>query len=200
MAPSVKRLGLFGGTFDPPHIGHIIVAEWLSQALGTDKTLFIPAYKHPFDSKSDITPESHRLEMLKRAISGFPRFELYDYEITQKNTSYTIDTVDHVSKEFPGSKLYLFVGEDNLESFDKWKDPADLLDLCTLAVFTRGGKKQSSWSRHKQVIKLESPRIDVSSTMIRERVEKGLAFRSLVPFEVYKYIVEHNLYGYIGDR
>jgi len=195
MTQKKNGIGLFGGTFDPVHVGHLIIAEWLSEILEIQKTYFIPTKIHPFLKRNDISDAKLRLEMLQAALKGYPSFEISDFEITKEGVSYTIDTIKYFRKKFPDKELYYFLGSDNLESFLEWKDPFEILDICYLAVYQREkNDKPAELINHPKVLNMTSPIINISSSHIRKRVQKKMTFKSLVPEGVFEFIKEHKLY------
>ncbi len=190
-----KGIGLFGGTFDPLHHGHIIVAEWLTEILELQKTIFIPTKIHPFNKRQGISPAPQRLEMLQNVLKSFDNFELSTFELDRETVSYAVDTIKYFKNKFPSQELYYFIGSDNLDSFLKWKDPFQILDLCYLAVYNRGHfDHEPDISSHPKVLLVESPLIEISSSHIRKRISKQMPFQSLVPHSVFEYITHNNLY------
>jgi nicotinate-nucleotide adenylyltransferase len=195
MTQKKNGIGLFGGTFDPVHIGHLIIAEWLSEILEIQKTCFIPTKIHPFLKRNDITDSKIRLKMLQIALNGYHAFEISDFELTKEGVSYTIDTIKHFREKFPDKELYYFLGSDNLASFLEWKDPFEILDICYLAVYQREKHdKPPELINHPKVLNMTSPIINISSSHVRKRVQKKMKFKSLVPGGVFDYITEQKLY------
>lgn len=189
-----RRVGLFGGTFDPIHLGHLVVAEWITDSLELDRTIFIPNNMHPFQKRTDITESHHRYEMVKRAIADFPRFEVSDVELKKDATSYTVDSLHYFRSAFPDSQIYYMMGADNLNDFTSWKQPHEILKLVNLVIYNRPGIETDDSLEHERMIRIDSPYIDISSSHIRHRIAKGRSFQSLVPAAVYTYIVNHKLY------
>lgn len=195
MKISKNGIGLMGGTFDPPHNGHLMVAEWLSSFLKTDTTFFIPTNQHPFNKRNDIISAQHRMDMLQLAVKPFPNFEVEDFEIKRQQTSFTIDTIHYFEEKFPNTPLYYFIGADNLNDFYKWKDPLKILEKCYLVVYQRSGSAiNSDFSDHPKVVIVDSPLINISSSHIRKRIKEKIAFKSLVPHDVFDYICKNKLY------
>lgn len=195
MTQKKNGIGLFGGTFDPIHIGHLVIAEWLTEILEIETTYFIPTKIHPFSKRNDISEASLRRDMLKIALKDYPAFKISDFEITRDDVSYTIDTIKYFHKKFPSQQLYYFLGSDNLESFLEWKDPFDILDICYLAVYQREKHdKPAELTNHPKVLNMTSPLINISSSHIRKRVTQKMAFKSLVPCGVHEFIKQHKLY------
>lgn len=195
MTQNTNGIGLFGGTFDPVHTGHLIIAEWLSEILEIEKTYFIPTKIHPFGKRSDITDGQLRIKMLEIAIKDYPHFQISDFELSKSDVSYTIETVQHFKEQYAEKELYYFMGSDNLESFLKWKDPFEIMELCYLVVYQREKTdKPNALLNHPKVLNIASPLINISSSHIRNRISKGMAYKSLVPAGVFEFIQENKLY------
>ncbi len=190
-----NKLGIFGGAFDPIHIGHLVEAQYATEELGLDKLLFIPAGDHPL--KPISSSSEHRLEMTRIAIQDNPIFELSDIETKRAGKSYTIDTVQQIQRLFPANELYLVVGIDNADTFHKWHRMDEILEQCKVVVLSRMMTDDYvlSPSLLEKITILDSPIIETSSTDIRERVEEGVSIRYLVPDKVREYIYSHKLYG-----
>ena len=190
------RICLFGGTFDPPHIGHLLVAQTVCEAERFDKILFIPAYQTP--NKIDVTPVENRLDMLKIAVEGNPNFEISDMELKRKGISYTIDTIKMIKKEQGLNKkdLFYLIGSDSLLEFHKWKEPKEILNECQVIVAIRPGFRPSdipAWILHN-IQFANIPRFEISSTNIRHRWVENKTIRYLVTLPVWNYINENGLY------
>jgi nicotinate-nucleotide adenylyltransferase len=191
----LKKVAIYGGSFNPIHIGHLITAAYVREICGLDKIIFIPCYISPH--KTDTTPVDgiKRLEMIKSAISNNPYFGVSDYELKKGGVSYTIDTVKYLKNKF--SKIDLIIGYDNLLVFDTWKEPDELVKLVNLIVLkrntaTKGTKKKNKYFNSAQII--NTPIIDVSSSEIRGRIQTGKSINYLVPDSVKQYIISHKLY------
>jgi nicotinate-nucleotide adenylyltransferase len=186
-----------GGTFDPIHVAHLIIAEAALEALSLREIVFIPAARPPHKGGACVTPVEDRLEMVRLAIEGNPRLTLSDIESRRETPSYTIDTI----REFragldAGEGIYFIIGADSLVEFFTWKEPEKLLDECTFAVVPRPGVSMEDADpriREKAVI-LDAPELEIASRDIRERVREGRTIRYLVPAEVESYIDRKNLY------
>jgi len=195
------NIGILGGTFDPIHIGHLVVAEEARTKLGLSEVLFVPAGQPWLKQARDITPAAHRVEMVRRAIADNPYFKLSTLEVDHPGPSYTVDTLtllqDQLSSE---SSLFFILGRDTLAELPLWKEPRKVIQLCRLVVPPRLGSRDL---RHLEeaipglldkVIQLDMPVIGISSSEIRHRIAQGLPIRYLVPSVVEKYIVEHRIY------
>ena len=190
------RICLFGGTFDPPHIGHLLIAQTVFEEENFDKIFFIPAYNPPH--KGNITPIKNRLEMLKIAIEGNPNFEISDLEIKRKGISYTIDTIITLKKQFneDKNKLFYLIGSDSLIELANWKNPDLLLKECQVIVAIRPGFRPSdipSWILH-QIRFANIPRFEISSSNIRSRWIQNKTIRYMVTLPVWEYIEDFKLY------
>ena len=190
----MKRIGIFGGTFDPPHKGHIAIAEQAKRQLGLDCVWFIPAYIPPHKHQHSPTSAQHRLKMIKLAVSGRKKFKISAIELKRRGISYTIDTLKVFKQQFPEAELVLIIGADNLSQFNAWKSPRTILQLASLAVYKRKGFNPSLKDSAIDFILLKGRMLRVSSTEIRNRIEKGLPIRALVPNPIVLYIKRHSLY------
>ncbi len=190
-----KKIALFGGTFDPVHLGHLIVAEWAWDMLGLDKVFFIPNHIHPFRKRTNITPPEQRLAMLKLALQTYPDFEVSAVELERKGVSYTVDTLEYFHQEYPESELFFLIGADNLQKFDHWKQPERILKLARIVVYNRDDTNRTAIPRRSsRFIYLNSPNIKISSTQIRERIKQGHSCKSMLPLNVWQYIEQNSIY------
>ncbi len=191
------KIGIFGGTFDPPHIGHLIVAEHVRDRLGLDKIIFIPAVIPPHkQDRSDITPAETRLQMVRLAIAENPAFEASDTEIRRGGISYTVDTLKELRIQHPHDTLYLLIGMDNVHQFKTWKDPESIRQIAQVVVMTRPGfpGNRTSAEGWETMMVCDVPEIDISSREIRDRVRDRRSIRYLVPLPVFDFVVGHQLY------
>jgi len=189
------KIGVFGGTFDPPHIAHLIIAEFVRQELALDRILFIPAAMPPHKRDQTISAPEHRLAMVRLALKGNPAFEVNDLEIRRKGVSYTVDTLEGLKRQRPGDTLILLIGEDNLIDFGQWKDPQRILTLALVVVMTRPGFTGSPHlPTGERITVCEVPELAIASRSIRERVRDGKSIRYFVPNEVEVYIRTNRLY------
>jgi nicotinate-nucleotide adenylyltransferase len=187
------RLGVLGGSFNPPHIGHLVIASDAYESLGLDKLLIVPAAANPLKEKDAAapTPEA-RLEMTRLAFGTDPRFEVTAMEIERGGLSYTVDTLEALAAGNPGSELILLLGADALGSLDKWKRPERIRELATLVALTRG---DNSEPLPAGVERVTTRRIDVSSTEIRKRLADGKPVKGFVAESVERFISAAKLYG-----
>ncbi len=185
------RRGVFGGSFDPVHIGHLIAAEAAADCLALEEVRFVPTCVQPFKSGVHCTP-ADRVEMLRTALSGNRRFVLDEREIERGGVSYTVETLESLRDEFPGDELFLLVGADAAQGLGAWRQVKRVAALATIVELTRPGAPASKGSRISQSVHV--PAIDVSATAVREAVQSGRSIRYLVPAVVAEYIAQHALY------
>ena len=191
---------MFGGTFDPPHIGHLALAEWARGRLQLDKVLFVPAGRPPHKPGPRLSSAEHRLAMTRLAVRGNPAFEVSTIELESGGPSYTVDTLGRLRERYEGAWWFLLLGSDSLEEFPTWREPQTILKLATLAVVQRPSARATPATPtlpggfRGRVIGVGNPLLDVSSTMVRRRARAGLSIRYLVPEPVAAYIVRHRLY------
>jgi len=188
------RIGLLGGTFDPIHTGHLVLAQECWHKLNLDKVIFIPAYIPPHKELESDVAVSDRLNMVRLALESDDRFEISSYEIDKKDTSYSIDTLRYFSEKCGDEdELFFLLGADLVEGLSAWKEPEELFELACFVVCTRPGWDESS--QYKDRIQyIEIPSIDVSSSMIRARIKNREPIDYLVPEVVVKYIRNKGLY------
>jgi nicotinate-nucleotide adenylyltransferase len=193
---TVKKIGIFGGTFNPPHVGHLIVAESICDQLGLDKLYFVPSFISPHKKRGEERLALHRLQMVRLAVSLNPRFDFSDIEIKRRGTSYTYTTVEAFRLNFSGSKLFLIIGADNYAEFNTWKNPERILALASLVVMNRPSQKLSTGGKKdsKKVLFAVVPNVEISSSAVREMIHYGKSVQYLVPRVVHQYIQRHRLY------
>ena len=190
--------GIMGGTFDPIHVAHLMIAEEALREFDLDRVVFMPSAQPPHKQVQEVTPIEHRLEMVRLAVAGEPRMGVSDLEARSPAPSYTIETIRRLRVELGEDEtIYFIMGADSLTQFFTWKDPEDLLTSCEFVVVPRPGvaiEGADDRIRNKAHI-LDSPMLDISSSDIRERVRRGELIDHLVPPEVSAYISEKKLYS-----
>lgn len=191
------KIGILGGTFDPVHWGHLLLAETVREELSLDKIVFMPACIPPHKQSRPVSTGSHRVEMIRLAIANIPYFQVSDYEIQKQAVSFTRDTLKTLKENvYQNDSLFLIIGEDNFRELDTWKDPASLFEYATVAVMKRSGSKSNEVipDKFSQAIFVKTPLLDISSSEIRDRVARGKSIRFRVPEAVEKYIEINELY------
>ncbi len=197
------NIGVLGGTFDPIHMGHLIIAEEVRARLDLAEVLFVPAGQPWLKANNIISPAEHRVEMVRLAIAKEPSFKLSTMEIERAGPSYTVDTIAELSRQIgAGDKLFFILGWDNLIQLPRWHEPSRLVRLCRLVPLRRVGYPSPDLDSleaavpglSQSLIMLDTPQIEISSSEIRDRVARGLSIHHLVPEPVERYIKEHRLY------
>ncbi len=198
MTSERQRIGIFGGSFDPIHQGHLLIAEWIRDELNFQKVIFVPTHIHPLKHNASATPAHHRLEMVKLAIANNQFFEVSDIEIRKESVSYTIDTLKAFRQIYPPDQyqLYFLIGQDNLNQLHLWKDPIKLVQMAQFVAFGRPGFEPSPEAQPflPFIQFIEIPLLEISATRVRERLRTGKTVRYMVPDAVIEYIHTHQLY------
>jgi nicotinate-nucleotide adenylyltransferase len=195
-------MGIFGGTFDPPHLGHLILAAEAYAQLGLERLLWVLTPDPPHKKSQSIAPLAERLEMVRLAIGDNPQFELSNVDISRPGPHYALDTVQLLAAQFPGAKLIYLMGGDSLRDLPTWHRPADFVSAChMIGVMRRPGDTLDLSALEKilpglaaKVRFVEAPLLDIAAHEIRRRVADKRPFRYYLPAGVYEYIGKHNLY------
>lgn len=201
-----ERVGLFGGSFDPVHNGHLIVARAVAEALRLDRVVLLPSATPPHKQAALLAPADHRAAMVRLAIAGNALFELSDYDLTRTGPSYTVDTVAHF-RDHLGSEAALFwiIGADSLADLMSWRDVPRILDLCEIVTACRSVSESADWAGLEAKLgsdrverlrryQINTPTVDIAATELRQRVAEGKSIRYFVPDAVMDYITQHKLY------
>lgn len=189
----MKKIGLLGGTFDPIHIGHLLMARAALETLALDKVVFIPSCVPPHKKTPTLFSAKDRLNMVRLAAKGNPRFEVSDFEIKKGGKSYSVDTVRHFYEIWVHvPKLYFIVGGDAIQEIDTWKDIAELKKMCSFVSVNRPGYPRGEEKTRYHAVTMNG--IEMSSTEIRKRILQQKSIQYLVPDAVLRYIKAHNLY------
>mgnify|MGYP001136656174 CR=1 FL=1 len=197
------NIGVLGGTFDPIHMGHLIIAEEVRARLDLAEVLFVPAGEPWLKINNLISPAEHRVEMVRLAIAGEPSFKLSTMEIERGGPSYTVDTLAELNHQIGAEdKLFFILGWDNLNQLPRWHEPSRLVRMCRLVPVRRVGYSSPDLDSleaavpglSQSITMLDTPQIEISSSEIRDRVARGLSIHHLVPEEVERYAKEHRLY------
>ena len=186
------KIGILGGTFNPIHIGHLILAQEVQEKLRLDRIIFVPTYLPPHKDNSDIAPAAARLEMIESAIGGNKYFSVSDIEIKRDGRSYTIDSLKEFKKLYPADELYFITGSDLLKYLDDWKDLAEIIQMVKFVVATRPGYSLNAIPSYISTVAIRA--VDVSAFEIRRCVKENKSFRYLVTDTVFDYINQKGLY------
>lgn len=189
------RIGMLGGSFDPPHIGHLLIAVDAFEALALDKLVFIPAAIQPLKAGQSVASPNDRLEMVRRLVGGDPRFDVDAIEAERPGLSFSVDTVTAYADRYPAAERFFLVGADVVESFGAWREPDRIARLAQIVVVRRGNEETKGGEAERRGFRqLETRRIDVSSTEIRARIRAGQSIHGFVPPAVAEYIATAGLY------
>lgn len=189
------KLGIYGGSFDPVHLGHLLVAQAAVEELGLDKIFFVPAAQSPFKPGQKPAADAVRLQLLRLALAGKTNWEVDGQEIRRGGISFTVDTLRAYAKEFPGAKLFYLIGADNAAKLDEWREPADLAQLAEFVAIPRPGGNGPVFPPPFRGRTLRGFPFAVSSSEIRARVKAGLTVENLVPAAVAEAIRNAKLYA-----
>lgn len=196
-------IGVFGGTFDPPHLGHLAAAQEALERCGLARVLFVPSERNPLKLDDQISPTEHRLAMTRLAIADDPRYELSYADVGGDGPSFTVDLLERLEQEHdPGTELAFIGGMDIPHELHRWRNPLRVLELARLIVISRPGSRHVSPASvderlpgaSRRITVVETPGVAISSTELRQRVAEGRSLRYLVPDRVAAYIAEHGLY------
>ena len=188
------KTGLFFGTFNPIHVGHMVIANYMLEFAGLDKIWFIITPHNPHKEKKGLLPDMQRLRLVREAIGDNTRMKASDIEFGLPQPNYTIDTLTYLAEKFPGDQFSLILGADNLSTFHKWKNCELILERYELLVYPRPGTDGGTLRTHKNVKTMDAPMMDISSTFIRDAIRKGNDVRYFLPEAVWKYTGEMNFY------
>jgi nicotinate-nucleotide adenylyltransferase len=196
------RLGILGGTFNPPHLGHLVCAQEAHSQLGLDRVLFVPARIPPHKPVEHEPGPEHRLEMCRLAVAGDARFAVSDMELQREGPSFTVDTLKVLNTQAPQDELVLILGGDIAAGLTEWHEPEQVLELAGVAIAERRGTPRDEVDRTLAQLSggdrarfFAMPPIGISSTMLRRRVSAGEPIRYFVPDQVEEYIQRHGLYS-----
>ena len=190
------KIGLYFGTFNPIHIGHMIIANHMVEYTDLDEVWFVVTPHNPFKKKSSLLNDHHRYQMVLEATEDYPKLKPTNIEFGLPQPNYTINTLTYLYEKFPKNEFNLIMGEDNLQSFHKWKNYETILKNHNIYVYPRvfKNKAQSSFQNHPKVHFIDAPIVEISSTFIRESIKQQKNIRALIPYKVWKYLDEMNFY------
>ncbi len=190
------KIGLYFGTFNPIHIGHMIIANHMVEYTDLDEVWFVVTPHNPFKKKSSLLNDHHRYQMVLEATEDYPKLKPTNIEFGLPQPNYTINTLTYLYEKFPKNEFCLIMGEDNLQSFHKWKNHETILKNHNIYVYPRvfKNKAQSSFQNHPKVHFIDAPIVEISSTFIRKSIKQQKNIRALIPYKVWKYLDEMNFY------
>lgn len=189
-----KKVGLFFGSFNPIHIGHMIIANYFVEYTDLNEVWFVVSPQNPFKEKKTLLDDYHRLSLVRIAIEDDPRYRVSDMEFKMPQPSYTIDTLTYLEEKYPDSNFVLIAGSDQLPNFHKWKNSDRILELYEMYVYARPGYKGSKYDKHGKVQIFRTPMMEISSTFIRQSLKEKKDMRYMLPLKVYEYVKEMHFY------
>lgn len=195
MAVQRKRIGIMGGSYNPVHAGHMIVASYIAQWGDLDEVWLTLSPQNPFKRNLTLADDAHRLEMLRIAVGDSPILRVCDVELSMPRPSYTVDTLARLSEMYPDCDFRLIVGADNWESFNRWRSPDEIVSRHGVIVYPRPGYSSEGCEDTPGVTCVEAPQVELSSTFIRDAIAAGRDMNFFLPPGVYQYITENGLYG-----
>jgi len=188
------KVGLFFGSFNPVHTGHLVLANYFAEFTDLQEVWFVVSPHNPLKEKNSLLKDYHRLELVNRAIGDYPKFKASNIEFRLPQPNYTVNTLAHLYEKYPKHEFCLIMGSDNLSSFEKWKNYESILEYHFLYVYPRSGFDGGEFREHPKVKWTEAPQMEISSTFIRNAVRAGKDVRFYMPPEAYEYMKEMHFY------
>lgn len=189
------NIGIFSGSFNPIHIGHLILANYITEFTELDEVWFLVSPHNPLKERSELTGQNERLKMVELATKGYAKLNASDFEFTLPKPSYTINTLEELNKVYPQHLFTLIIGADNWKIFHQWKDYEHIINNYNIVVYPRLNNNIEIPEKYSAKVKeLNAPVIEISSTFIREAITEGKEIKAFLPENVYSYIKENNLY------
>ncbi len=191
-----KKIGLYFGTFNPIHIGHLIIANHMVEFSDLDEVWFVVTPHNPHKKKKTLLEDHHRLAMVRIAVDEYPKLQASNVEFDLPQPNYTVNTLAYLEEKYPKNNFCLIMGEDNLKSLHKWKNYEVILERYSIYVYPRisEGKVETQFENHEKIKKVAAPIIELSSTFIRQGIKDGKNIRPMLSAEVWKYLDEMNFY------
>ncbi len=191
-----KKIGLYFGSFNPIHIGHLVIANHLVENSDLDEIWLVVTPHNPFKKKKSLLDDHHRLELVRRACEGYEKLKPSDIEFKLPQPNYTINTLIHLSEKYPDYLFCLLMGEDNLNTFHKWKNYELILEQNPIYVYPRktNNGHENQFTNHPDIVHIDAPIMEISSTQIRNAIKEGKNIKPMLPTEVWEYIDEMNFY------
>jgi nicotinate-nucleotide adenylyltransferase len=188
------KIGLFFGSFNPIHTGHLIIAGYMAEFTDLDRVWFVISPHNPLKEKNTLLPGHHRLQMVQRAIEDYRKLKATDIEFKLPQPSYTITTLQHLKEKYPTRQFALIMGADNLTNFHKWKNHEQILSEHELYIYARAGVQNDLYKGHPQVKKIDAPLVELSASFIRQAIKNKKDVRYMMPEQSYKYLKEMHFY------
>lgn len=191
-----KKIGLYFGTFNPIHVGHLTIANFMVEWSDLDEVWMVVTPHNPHKKKSTLLDNHHRLAMVRIALDDYPNIKASNIEFDLPQPNYTVNTLAHLEEKYPKNNFCLIMGEDNLKSFHKWKNYEVILSGYSIYVYPRisEGKVEHQFEGHPSIVKVNAPIMELSSTFIRKGIKEGKNIRPMLPQNVWEYLDEMNFY------
>ncbi|WBL22177.1 nicotinate (nicotinamide) nucleotide adenylyltransferase [Zunongwangia sp. HRR-M8] len=191
-----KKIGLFFGTFNPIHIGHVIIANHMAEFSDLDEVWLVVTPHNPHKKKSTLLNNHNRLDMVFMACEEFEHLQPSDVEFRLEQPNYTVKTLAHLQEKYPTNEFCLIMGEDNLKTFHKWKNYEVILENHSLYVYPRksGGRVENQFKDHPKITRVDAPVIEISATFIRDSINEGKFIKPMLPPKVWEYVIHNNFY------
>ncbi|WBL25874.1 nicotinate (nicotinamide) nucleotide adenylyltransferase [Zunongwangia sp. HGR-M22] len=191
-----KKIGLFFGTFNPIHIGHVIIANHMAEFSDLDEVWLVVTPHNPHKKKSTLLNNHNRLDMVFMACEEFEHLQPSDVEFRLEQPNYTVKTLAHLQEKYPTNEFCLIMGEDNLKTFHKWKNYEVILENHSLYVYPRksGGRVENQFKDHPKITRVDAPVIEISATFIRDSIKEGKFIKPMLPHKVWEYVIHNNFY------
>lgn len=189
-----KLTGLYFGSFNPIHIGHMIIASYMIEFTELDDVMLVISPHNPLKEKKSLLPDHHRLALANIAVEDEPRIRTTNIEFKMPQPSYTIDTITRLEEKYPGRKFILIAGTDIFPTFHKWKNYEEILNRCKIYVYNRPGYSLGKYAGHPSIKMFDAPLMEISSSFIRQSIREGKEMRYFLPERVYRYIKEMHFY------
>jgi len=189
-----KNIGLYFGSFNPIHIGHLAIANYMAEFTEIEQLWFVVTPQSPHKKKSGLLNDYDRLDLVKRAVAGDERFQVCDIEFYLPKPSYTADTLAYLSERNPTMNFRILIGSDNLKNFHKWKNYEAIINIYGLIIYPRPGYKNTRYKNHPNIIEADAPQMDISSSFIRKAIKSGKDIRHFLPHNIWKYMDEKGFY------
>jgi nicotinate-nucleotide adenylyltransferase len=186
--------GLFFGSFNPIHIGHLALANYITAYTDIEEIWFVVSPQNPLKQRNQLLDDYQRLHLVNLALRDFPRFKACNIEFKMPKPSYTVDTLAYLDEKFPDRQFVLIMGEDNLETLTKWKNYEQLLEKRQILIYPRPNSKVTEFHHHKNIKQVNAPMMEISSSFIRKAISEGKDIRFFLPEKVWDYVVEMNFY------